>query len=231
MSNFNFLPKYYHKFYILRIIKEMEGETNILNIIDFFYEQQRKNIENNINKFYSKQNLNFIKENVNKDYSGTNVYKNLLKLKKCINKTYENPISLYKLHEYSKIFPFKYINIFIDEENENTDIRTTDILFDESLRNKFFKLRYSFPFVENVIDLMIESYDSDDKLNINELSGSAYGNALEIKIRKNLNEFQQPIEVRKVWSLNKISDSVKKEKLKEIKKILNLQKGIKIWKI
>jgi len=218
MSNFNFLPKYYHKFYILRIIKEMEGETNILNIIDFFYEQQRKNIENNINKFYSKQNLNFIKESVNKDYSGTNTYKNLLKLKKCINKTYENPISLYKLHEYSKIFPFKYINIFIDEENENTDIRTTDILFDESLRKKFFKLRYSFPFVENVIDLMIESYDSDDKLNINELSGSAYGNALEIKIRKNLNEFQQPIEVRKVWSLNMISDSVKKEKLKEIKK-------------
>ena len=218
MSNFNFLPKYYHKFYILRIIKEMEGETNILNTIDLFYEQQRKNIENNINKFYSKINLNFIKQYVKEDNSGTNTYKNLLKLKKCINKTYVNPIPLYKLHEYSKNFPFKYINIFIDEENENIDIRTTDILFDESLRKKFFKLRYSFPFVENVIDLMIESYDSDDKLNINELSGSAYGNALEIKIRKNLNTFQQPIEVRKVWSLNKISDSVKKEKLKEIKK-------------
>ena len=216
MSNFDFLPKYYHKFYILRIIKEMEGETNISKIIDIFYEQQKKNIINNINKFYSKRNLNSLNEN--EDKSKINTYQNLLKLKKCINKTYSNPISLYKLHEYSKIFPFKYINIFIDEENENTDIRTTDIIFDESLRKKFFKLKYSFPFVENVIDLMIESYDSDDKLNISELSGSAYGNALEIKIRKNLYTFKQPIEVRKVWSLNKISDSVKKEKLKEIQK-------------
>ena len=63
---------------------------------------------------------------------------------------------------------------------------------------------------------MIKTYDNENKININELSGSAYGNALELKIRENLNKFEQVIEVRKVWSLDSISDKVKTEKLKEI---------------
>ena len=213
MSNFNFLPKYYYKFYILRIIKEMEGETNISKIIEIFYQQQKENIHSNINNFYSNLSLKPNKKYEKKNKSEINTYKNLLNLKRCISKTYENPISLYKLYEYSKTFPFKYINIIKENEDEKSGI-----IFDESLRKKFFKLRYSFPFVENVIDSMIESYDSNDKLNINELSDSAYGNALENKIRKNLNTFQEKIEVRSVWSLNEISESVKKEKLKEIKK-------------
>ena len=65
---------------------------------------------------------------------------------------------------------------------------------------------------------MIEEYNNDDKININELSGSAYGNALELKIRENLNKLKENIEIRRVWSLNLISNKVKNEKLSEIKK-------------
>lgn len=194
MSEFNFLPKYYYKF------------------IQSFYEEEMKNIKNNINLFYSKMNINKIKENkVMNNNNNVNIYQNLLKLKKCIAKTYEHLISFQKLYKYSLQFPFKYINIQIENE-------AIGIIFDEKLKSKKFKLRYSFPFIEKVIDNMIKEYDNKDKININELSGSAYGNALEIKIRENLNNFKHNIEVRKVWSLDEISDIVKKEKMREIKK-------------
>ena len=65
---------------------------------------------------------------------------------------------------------------------------------------------------------MLKDYNDDNKLDISELSGSAFGNALEIKIRENLKTFEEKIEIRYVWSLNSISDSVKKEKLSEINK-------------
>ena len=93
-----------------------------------------------------------------------------------------------------------------------------DIIFDNELKNKKFSLRYSFPFVEKVISKMIEEYDNRDKINIDELSGSAYDNDLELKIRENIKNFKQKIEVRKVWSLDEISDKVKKEKNLEIEK-------------
>ena len=65
---------------------------------------------------------------------------------------------------------------------------------------------------------MLEDFNDDNKLDISQLSGSAFGNALEIKIRENLQTFEEKIEIRYVWSLNSISDSVKKEKLSEINK-------------
>ena len=212
MSEFNFLPKYYYKFNLFKIKKYLKQEKNISNIIQSFYEEEMKNIKNNINLFYSKMNINKIKENkVMNNNNNVNIYQNLLKLKKCIAKTYEHLISFQKLYKYSLQFPFKYINIQIENE-------AIGIIFDEKLKSKKFKLRYSFPFIEKVIDNMIKEYDNKDKININELSGSAYGNALEIKIRENLNNFKHNIEVRKVWSLDEISDIVKKEKMREIKK-------------
>ena len=211
MSYFNFLPKYYYKFYLFKIIKYLEGENNISKIIDSFYEKEIYNIKNNITKFYAKLDLKPKTEFERQKNAEMNLYQNLLKLKRCISKTYENSIPFFKLYGYSLIFPFKYINILIDTER-------IDIKFNESLENYTFKLRYSFPLIEKVIDNMIEGYNNDDKIDINQLSGSAYGNALEIKIRENLDKFQEEIEIRKVWSLNIISDKVINNKLSEIKK-------------
>ena len=214
MSNFDYLPKYYYKFYLFRVVKKLEGETNISLVIKYFYEQQMNNIKDNINKFYSKLDLNQ-KKDVKNPY--VNIYQNLLKLIKCIRKTYEESIPLFKLYDYSSKFPFKYINI--QTENEKNDI-----IFNKELRGKNFKLAFSFPLVEKVIENMIEGFNNNDKIDINELSGSAYGNALEIKIRENLNKFKQNIEIRKVWSLDKVSDAVIKEKLKEINKNKDISK-------
>ena len=208
MSYFNFLPKYYYKFYLFKIIKNLEGEKNISNIIKYFYEQENKNIKYNITKFYSNLNIKPKSEFEKQKNNDINLYQNLLKLKRCISKTYENSIRFYKLYEYSLKFPFKYINILI--ENEKV------MIFNESLENSSFKLRYSFPFIENVIENMIEGYNNNDKININELSGSAYGNALEIKIRENLNKFKEKIEIRNIWSLSAISESTKKKILSKI---------------
>jgi len=211
MLNFNYIPKYYYKLYLFRIIKQLQGETNISNIINDFYKKEKNDIKKHIDKFYSNFCLNEISKGGNNN-SYFNTFQYLLKLKKAIRKTYEFSIPFYKLYEYSQIFPFKYINI-LTENNEQINI-----IFDKELESKKFKLRYSFPFVEEVIENILEEYNNDKFINILQLSGSAFGNALEIKIRDNLKEFKEETEIRYVWSLNDISDAVKKEKLSEIKK-------------
>ena len=203
MSYFNFLPKYHYKFYLFKIIKNLEGEKNDSKIIESFFDEQNKIIKKNISNFFCKMN----KDN----YPDLNLYKNLLKLKKVISKSYENSFRFFKLYGYSLTFPFKYLQIYMENNNKN------NILFDDSLKSNYFKLRYSFPFIEKVVDNMIEGYNNDDKIDIKLLSGSAYGNALEIKIREKLNKFKQKIDVRKVWSLNSISANVKNQIMKKQK--------------
>lgn len=211
MSEFNFIPKYYNKFNIFKQNQNLKGGENIDNIIKLFYDKESLRIKNNIEIYNSKMNL-ANKNNINRD---ANIYQNILKLKRIIAKTYEKSISFSKLYKYILKYPFKYVNI-LEESEEINDI--LDIKFDKNLINKKFKLRYSFPFVEKVIDKMIKEYDNDKKIDIKDLSGSAYGNALELKISENLACFKQKIEIRKVWSLDLISNNVKKEKLKEIEK-------------
>ena len=205
LSDFNFLPKYYYKFYIFKIIQELKGEENINNIIKSFYEEENKIIKLNIKKFYYKMDLI-------RPYPNENLYKNLLKLKTSMLKIYEKSIDFGRLYIYFKKFPFKYMNILL-EKNKNTDF-----FFNEDITNSTFKLALSFLFVEEVIDSIIDEFNNEDKININHLSGGAYGNCLEIKIRQNLKILNQDIEVLKVWSLNKMSINVKNEKMKEIKK-------------
>ena len=211
MSDFNFLPKYYNNFNIFKATKIINGENNIVNIIKSFYDKELKIIRYNISVYYTKMILNLKSDIEIFYYNKINIYQMLLKIKKCIAKTYENSINFPTLYKYSKMFPFKYINILLENGEDN-------IKFNEQLKDKRFKLRYSFPLFEKVIDKMIYEYINEEKININQLSGFAYGYTLELKIRESLESFKQNIEIRKVWSLEAISDKVKDEKLKEIKK-------------
>ena len=217
MSEFNFIPKYYYKFNIFKSKQNEEKKKDISDIVQSFYEESIKKIENNIMIFYSKQNLNKINKDKNITNDSVNVYQNLLGLKKRIAKTYENSINFYKLYKYCLKYPFKYIKIQIENE-QNETIETNDIIFDDDLLDKKFKLRYSFPLIEKIIDKIINEYDNEEKINIKELSGSAYGSALELKIREKLKYFKEEIEFRKVWSLSEVSANVKKEKNNEIEK-------------
>ena len=211
MSEFNFIPQYFYKFNLFKAKQNKDKMDNISDLVQSFYKQEIRSIRNNIMIFYSKQNLNQISKDKSINNDGANVYQNLLSLKKCIAKTYEDSINFPKLYKYCLKYPFKYINIKIENKNN-------EIIFDNNLVDKKFKLRYSFPLIEKIIDKIINEYDNEDKINIKELSGSAYGNALELKIRENLKSLDEKIEIRKVWSLSQISPSVIKEKNDEIKR-------------
>ena len=100
----------------------------------------------------------------------------------------------------------KYIAIIESEDNSNY------INFNNSLIDKKFKINYSFPFIEYVINNILEEDDNGNKIN-----------TLEIKIREYIiTELNKKIEIRKVWSFNRISNNIKNKKLEEIKnKTLN----------
>ena len=169
MSNFNCLPKYYKKFNTFKINQKLNNINDISLIIENFKEEISNKISQNINNFYNKE-YDFDKIN-------NNIYNFIFKLKKKINKYSDRNINFKKLYKFSKKFPMKYI-IVKNENNLNI------INFDKSIINGKFKLNYSFPFIEYVLNNIIESYDNDNKIDIKYLSGSAFGNALELKLRK-----------------------------------------------
>ena len=142
-----------------------------------------KKIKRNVRNFYSDLSKN-------DDNTNNNVYKYLIELKEVISQNYEKSINFIDLFNYSKKFPFKYLMI----QSEN---KSDYIYFDEVLVEQNFKLFYSFPLIEHVINNMIEDYDTNEKINIKNLSGSAFGNALEIKIRDYISK-NQKIDIRKV---------------------------------
>ena len=109
----------------------------------------------------------------------------------------------------------KYIIVELED-------KSNIIKFDSKIKDKKFKINFSFPFIEYVLNNMIDEYNDGSKIDIKNLSDSAFGNALELKIRKYMNELKEKVEIRKVWSLNLISENLKKKKILEIEnKTLN----------
>jgi len=199
MSNFNYLPKYYNKFLSFRI--SIKNNNNNSFIIDNFKKEIKNKIIKNLRNFYIKS---WESDNFNND-----IYKYITKLKIKIDKYFDKRINLNKLYKFSKKYPMKYI-IIKSEDNSNS------INFDDSIINNKFKINFSFPFIEFILNSMIEEYDNNNKICIKDLSGSAFGKALELKIRKYIDELKEKIAIRKVWCLGSISDKVKKSKLNEI---------------
>ena len=208
MSNFKYLPKYYKKFNIFRISQKINNINDDSLVIENFKKEISDKIRINIKNFYTKEYNNF-----NNSYN--NIYNYILELKNKINKYNDKNISFKKLYKFSKKYPMKYI-IVEPEDNSN------NISFDDSIVNKIFKINFSFPFIEYVLNSIIEEYDNSNKIDINYLSGSAFGNALELKIIEYIKKFEEKIEIRKIWSLDPISKGVKESKINEIKnKTLN----------
>jgi len=210
MSNFKYLPKYYNKFLSFRFSQKLITKNNNNNnsfIIENFKEEIKNKIIKNIINFYIKS---WDSDNIN-----NNIYKCLTKLRSKINKYNDKPINFKKLYKISKKYPMKYI---IVEQEDNSNI----INFDDSLINKKFKINFSFPFIEYVLNGMIDEYDNNNKINIKDLTGSAFGNALELKIRKYIKQLKEKVDIRKVWFLGSISEDTKNSKLNEIRdKTLN----------
>ena len=206
MSNFNYFPKYYIKFDIFRKNQKLIGIEDNNEIIDNFKKEIISKIKKNIKNYYNKES------NSNIDHFNNNIYNYIIEFKRKIFKYNDKLINLKELYKFSKKFPIKYIITKSEEELNN-------INFDDSILEKKFTINYSFPFVEYAINSIIDEFDNNNtKIDINILSGSAFGNALELKIIDFLNKSEEKVEIRKVWVLNILSEKLKNEKLREIKK-------------
>ena len=201
MRNFKYLSKYYKKFNTFRFNQNLNNIKDNNLIMENFKKRISNKICEYIEQFYSK--------GLDTDEICNNIYNHILKLKRKMNKYIDKKLSFKKIYKFSKKYPMKYIII------EPVD-QTNNIRFNDSIISKKFKLNYSFPFIEYVLNKMIDEYDNETKIDIKYMSGSAFGNALELKLRNYMEGLKQKVEIRNVWSLNFINENIKKNKLLEI---------------
>ena len=215
MSNFNYYPKYYIKFDIFRKKQQLIGINDENKIIENFKKEIINKIKRNIKNYYNKES------NSDTDNFNNNIYNYITEFKRKIFKYSDKKINLKELYRFSKKYPMKYIITTSEDE-------LSSISFNESILNKKFNINYSFPFVEYAINSILDEFnDINTKIDIKMLSGSAFGNALELKIRDYLTKLKEKVEIRKVWVLNILSEKLKNDKIKEINyKTLNSSRYI-----
>ena len=209
LSFFNYYPKYYQKF--IEFKEQKKENSKIQTIIQDFYNEQYLRIKDKIMHFYAIINS----KNILNNLPTLNPIECLSRLKKVIEKN--KKLYFYKLNKYSKIFPFKYL--CINEYNQNKQQNYIDL--NKKRESIFFTINYSFSFIKIVIEKLIKESIPDNILEINSLSGSAFGNALELKFREHIienNYFKCKIETRKVWSFVPLDSKLKKKKFDEYKK-------------
>ena len=219
---FNYSPKYYSKFLKFQKKQKENGITNIKNIIQNFYEDQFEKINNNINKFY----LNINNRRKTDKLPLLNPIENLIKLKKVVEN--RNEINFFKLSEYSKIFCFKYL--YLSECNSNSEDKKKNecnkedkkkyfIDLNEKDNKRVFTLNYSFLFIKIVNEKIINNLMNNNNIvEINQLSGSAFGNALELKFKEEIVEhkyFNKIFIYKKVWNFEILDNNLKKSKYDE----------------
>jgi hypothetical protein len=193
LNNFNFFPKYYQRFLIFK-----KDYNNKWNIYDDFLELQYNRIKDKLTKFFYK-------------YNNENVYQSLISLKDIIFKAKNKPINYKTLYTYSKIYPFKYLSMKI--VNQSNKIYINDEIF-----NQKFIINYSFPFIEYSVDRIIGEYNNGSSIDINKLSGSAFGNALEFKISENIvtyKYFSTQVCKKYVWMTDILTEDQAKNKKKD----------------
>ena len=207
LSYFSYSPKYYSKFLKFQQKQEKNNVINIKDIIQKFYNEQFEKIYNNINKFY----FNINKKLANDKLPFLNQIESLIKLKKVVENG--NKINFFKLSEYSKKFCFKYLQLSecINKENYYIDLNEKD-------NNKVFTLNYSSLFVKIAIEKIINNLLTTEFVEINHLSGSAFGNVLELKFKEDIVEnkyFNTTFINKKVWNFEQLDNKLKNTKFKE----------------
>jgi len=194
MNNFKFFPKYYKRFLIFK-----KNYNNKGNIYDNFTNLQLNRIKNKLKKFFYK-------------YDNENVYQSLISLREIIINAKNNPINYKALYSYSKIYPFKYLSIKMVGKSNS-------IYINQSLFNQKFDINFSFPFIEYVVNKIIEEYNNDSSIDIEKLSGSAFGNAFEYKISENIvtnKYFSEKVFRRYVWTTSILKENQVNNKKNEI---------------
>ena len=195
---FNYNPKTYNEFNLVLSKNKFDlNEESYIILLDKIYED----IENKVNDFYynlkKKNLLNESEENLKGTY--------LIKLMDIIKN--KEIIDCRTLIKYLKIFPFKYIKIYLnDETSENINF----ININAELINKRFILDYSYEFVKLAFLKIIYKIPSSTIIDIKELSDSAIGSFIENKIKRYIEKIDN-VKIRYFWNFTNLSKTGHKE--------------------
>ena len=124
--------------------------------------------------------------------------KEIIKTKKKLN--------LMELIQYLEVFPFKYIKIYLAEDD--TVKKENIISLNEDLKDSHFILEYSYEFVEIAFSKILSLIPSNTLIDMKNLTGSGIGSLLENKIKRNLEE--NGFIIKYFWNFTSKSDTIKK---------------------
>ena len=195
---FDFNPKTYIKFNtLLQYHPSSLSNDKYKSFLDLRF----NNIDVKIDLFYRK--LKNIKKYSN--YSPESLKGTFLMMLKEIIKT-KKKLNLMELIQYLEVFPFKYIKIYLAEDD--TVKKENIISLNEDLKDSHFILEYSYEFVEIAFSKILSLIPSNTLIDMKNLTGSGIGSLLENKIKRNLEE--NGFIIKYFWNFTSKSDTIKK---------------------
>ena len=194
---FEYNPKTYNEFAKFLSSNKYElNEENYINFLEFKFSI----IEEKIIEFYKNLKLkNSLKES-EENLKGTYLIKlmGIIKERKIID--------LQTLIKYLKIFPFKYLKIYLADGNKKQKINFIDIK--EDLNNNKFILDYAYEFVKLAFLKIINKITSSTTIDMKELTGSGIGPFLENKIKIYIQKIKKPkILIRYFWNFTSVNST------------------------
>ena len=204
MTDFNYNPKYYHKFKYFYCLNKNENNTLSDLYTDFLFNIYNK-IKSKIEIFFSDYN-NQHELNV---FSNV-ITKQLINLEKLVHE--KKILSINYLIYYLNELPIKYIKIFKLDKNGNK--QNENILrINNDFSSTNFLIEYSFPFIKFIITRLTFEYGNSGNIAYNDISSSGIGSLLEKQIRNSIiidNIFNTTFYLRNFWAFYKTPKTKKK---------------------
>ena len=194
---FDFNPKIYIKFNtILKYYPSSLTHDKYKSFLDLRF----NNIDEKIDFFYSKlKNIKYSK------YSSESLKGSFLVLLNEIIKT-KKKLNLMELIQYLEVFPFKYLKIYLAE---NDNVKKENIIhLNNDLKDCHFILEYSYEFVEIAFSKILYLIPSSTLIDMKDLTGSGIGPLLENKIKRNLEK--NGFIIKYFWNFTSKLDTINK---------------------
>ena len=199
---FQYNPKSYNEFE--KFLSTNKFKLNEENYIKYL-KQKFNNIENKIIEFYKNLKLKNSLEESEENLKGTYIIKlmDIIKEKEIID--------LKTLIKYLKIFPFKYLKIYLTDDSDKNMQKINFIDIKKDLNEKKFILDYAYEFVKLAFLNIIYKLNSSTTIDMKELSGSGIGPLLENKIKRYIENIKEPeILIRYFWNFTSTNSDDKK---------------------
>ena len=189
---FNYNPKSYNKYkWFLLQNGYISNERSYQNFLGYLY----FDINNKVDDFYKKLKDKNLPNKKVECLKGTYIIK-LVDIINC-----KEVFNFQTLIQYLKIFPFKYLKIYLKKYNSVLTDTNNIIEINSDLNNKEFYLDYSNKFVKLAFLKIIYDIAYSTQIDMDELSDSGIGSLLENKIKRYIEENEDlNIKIRYVWN-------------------------------